>query len=92
MLSQCHCRGDRLCVLIDTSDLHVFGARRDEDDQCRDEDREDERQEFVECRHNLRQLCEEQLSQKSKVYLLQLGNEDFEKTPTALNFREHKQR
>lgn len=62
--------------------------REDESDSGKDE----ERQEFVECRHNLRQLFEEQLSQKSAVYLLTTGIDASETRPTALNFRKHKQR
>ena len=54
-----------------------------------EEVREETRQEFVERRNNLWQLFEEQLSEKSKVYLLQLGSED---EPTALNFSKYKQR
>lgn len=57
-----------------------------------EEKREDTRQEFVECRNNLQQLFEEQLSEKSKVYLLQLGSELSEDEPIALNFNKYKQR
>lgn len=82
-------------MLVDTSDLHVFGEDVAHEDECGDEveeEREDARQEFVECRCNLRKLFEEEFSEKSKVYLLQLGSEVSEDIPTALNFSKYKQR
>ena len=87
-------RGRKVCLLVDTSDLHAFGTR---DGQCEreDDDKEKgemEKKEFGECRKNLRWLFEEQLSQKKKVYLLQLGSQESDSTPTALNLREHRER
>ena len=99
-------RGRKVCLLVDTSDLHAFGTRdgqceREDDDKERGEmERERgeierkqmEREEFGECRKNLRWLFEEQLSQKKKVYLLQLGSQESDSTPTTLNLREHRER
>ena len=88
-------------MLVDTSDLHVCWTKRSKDEHSEDEDkdgedddsgRDEERQEFVDCRSNLRQLFEEQLSQKSKICLLTTGPKELENTPTSLNFHEHKQR
>lgn len=89
------CRGRRVCLLVDTSDLHASGDDANQEDEGEGEvegEREELRQEFVECRQNLQQLFEEQLSEKSKVYLLQLGSEVSEDVPTALNFSKYKQR
>lgn len=85
-----------MCLLIGMLDLCASG-KKDQDAQYEsndegEEEEEADRQEFTEYKQNLQQLFEEQLSGKHKVYLHQLGSEDPENKPTALNFREQKQR
>ena len=86
--------------MVDTSSQHAFKEREIEDSDCEEngsrekeeEGREEERLEFAECRNSLKQLFEEQLSHKHRVYLLELGSEEPDSSPTPLNFRKNRER
>ena len=86
--------------MVDTSSQHAFEEKEDEEgSQSKEEDcgskekEKGERSEFAECKRSLVQLFEEQLSQKNKVYILEIGPEEPDDgPPTPLNFRKHRQR
>ena len=84
-------------MIVDSSSHCAFPEEEDsgseEDDGGeREGEGKKERSEFSELKDNLKQLFEEQLSKKRRVYLLQLGSEDPDSSPTLLNFSKNRKR
>ena len=80
-------RGEKVCLLVDTSNQHCL----EESVEVKDV-RLQERKEFTSCKQNLQQLFESQLSRKKCVYLSQCGSEAAQNQPLELNFKDYKER
>ena len=83
-----------MCLLVDTSSQCSSPENQGEEEDgqlgCGTREREGgEGEEIEKFRHHLKQLFDEQLLHKSKVYLLKL---DSDGSPTPLNFRKHRER
>ena len=90
----CVYRGERVCLLVDTSSQCSSPENQGEEEDgqlgCGTRESEGgEGEEMEKFRHHLKQLFDEQLLHKSKVYLLKL---DSDGSPTPLNLRKHRER
>ena len=88
-------RGESVCLLVDTSDQHCWEKVEEDEEgekEGKEEERRKEQQKFSECRENLQRLFEEQLIEKTNVYILQFGSDTSPSEPPALNFKDYQKR